>query len=131
MTVGIPTKIEGERPDTKQSKNTPPSFRFLRLGNHTTPRTPNWNWTATCNLFLPSIESSLPENIGYVAAASAVERGGLKKRVRGVVLLDFALWRPREICALDRGRPLGVLRQRLSQLDADTKRQARGYSHRP
>ena len=25
---------------------------------------------------------------GYVAAASAVERGGLKKRVRGVVLLD-------------------------------------------
>ena len=26
---------------------------------------------------------------GYVAAASAIERGGLKKRVRGVVLLDL------------------------------------------
>jgi hypothetical protein len=41
----------------------PPSFRFLRLGNHTTRRTPNSNWTATCNLFLPSIEGSLPETL--------------------------------------------------------------------
>ena len=57
------TDKDDECRDTKPSKNTPPSFRFLRLGNHTTRRTPNSNWTATCNLFLPSIEGSLPENI--------------------------------------------------------------------
>src|SRR3954467_5278221 len=49
--------------DTKPSKDTPPSFRFLRLGNHITRRTPNSNWTATCILFLPSTEGNLPENI--------------------------------------------------------------------
>ena len=57
------TDKDDECRDTKPSKNTPPSFRFLRLGNHTTRRTPNSNWTAICNLFLPSIEGSLPENI--------------------------------------------------------------------
>jgi hypothetical protein len=65
ITVGIPTKIlkDDECTDTKPSKNTPPSFRFVRLGNHTTRTTPNSNWTAVCNLFWPSIERSVPENI--------------------------------------------------------------------
>ena len=35
------TNKDEECPDTKPSKNTPPSFRFLRLGNDATRRTPN------------------------------------------------------------------------------------------
>ena len=61
---------------------------------------------------------------GYVAAASAIERGGLKKRVRGVVLLELALWRSRQVCALDRGRPISVLRECLSRLHAKSERAA-------
>ena len=57
------TDKDDECRDTKPSKNMPPSFRFLRLENHTTRRTLNSNWTATCNLFLPSIEGSLPETL--------------------------------------------------------------------
>jgi hypothetical protein len=35
------TDKDDECRDTKPSKNTPPLFRFLRLGSHTTRRTPN------------------------------------------------------------------------------------------
>jgi hypothetical protein len=62
---------------------------------------------------------------GYVAAASAIERGGLKKRVRGVVLLDslygdldkFAHWIEADPSAFFVSVYLGSTRNQNAQLE--------------
>ncbi|MBA2127566.1 alpha/beta hydrolase [Hyphomicrobium methylovorum] len=62
---------------------------------------------------------------GYVAAASAIERGGLKKRVRGVVLLDslygdldkFAKWIEADPSAFFVSVYLGSTRNQNAQLE--------------